>query len=197
MALPRVLLKVGAAVFLLAMAGYSAASIYYNPRRFPPATLGAATGYLAADGAVRVDRVDPAGPAARAGLQEGDRIHAVNGWPLTTVVPFWNAIDRGQPGATVRLSVSRAGDPAVHEVAVQLDPYRLPAEIRQIPMTMTRQVALILLALYPVPFFIAAASVLVQRVDDRHAWLLACRTLPARPEVPAIGASLPHCSRAR
>ena len=49
MVLPRVLLKVGAAVFLLAMAGYSAASIYYNPRRFPPATLGAATGYLAAD----------------------------------------------------------------------------------------------------------------------------------------------------
>ena len=173
MVLPRVLLKAGAAVFLLAMAGYSAASIYYNPRRFPPATLGAATGYLAADGAVRVDRVDPAGPAARAGLQEGDRIHAVNGWPLTTVVPFWNAIDRGQPGATVRLSVSRAGDPAVHEVAVQLDPYRLPAEIQQIPMTLTRQVALILLALYPVPFFIVAASVLVQRVDDRHAWLLA------------------------
>jgi sigma-B regulation protein RsbU (phosphoserine phosphatase) len=61
----------------------------------------------------------------------------------------------------------------VREVAVQLDPYRLPAEIVRIPMTATRQAALILLALYPVPFFIVAAIVLVQRVHDRHAWVLA------------------------
>ncbi|HEU4926724.1 MAG TPA: SpoIIE family protein phosphatase [Vicinamibacterales bacterium] len=171
--MPRAVLRVGAAVFLLAMAGYSAASIYYNPRRFPPATLGAATGYVAADGAVRIDRVDPAGPAARAGLREGDRIHAVNGWPLATVVPFWNAIDRGQPGTTVHLSVRRAGEPAVREVAVQLDPYRLPAEVNQTPLTTIRFVALIFLTLYPLPFFIVAAFVLVQRVHDRHAWLLA------------------------
>jgi sigma-B regulation protein RsbU (phosphoserine phosphatase) len=173
MAVPRALLKVGAAVFLLAMAGYSAASIYYNPHRFPAATLGATSDYVAAERAVRVDRVEPAGPAARAGLRDGDRIHAVNGRPLATVLPFWDAVDRGQPGATVQLSVGRPGDPAAREVAVQLDHFRLPPEIVRIPMTTTRQVALVLLALYPLPFFIVAASVLVQRVHDRHAWLLA------------------------
>jgi sigma-B regulation protein RsbU (phosphoserine phosphatase) len=173
MTIPGGVLKVGAAVFLVAMAGYSAAAIYYNPRRFPRATLGATSEYVAVDAAVRIDRVDPAGPAARAGLREGDRIHAVNGRPLATVLPFWDAIDRGQPGATVSLSVRTPGEPAAREVAVQLDPYRFPAEIVQIPMTTTRQVALVLLALYPLPFFIVAASVLVQRVHDRHAWLLA------------------------
>ena len=41
--MPRAVLNVGAAAFLLAMAGYSAASIYYNPRRLPAATIGATT----------------------------------------------------------------------------------------------------------------------------------------------------------
>ena len=113
MAVPRALLAVGAAVYLLAMAGYSAASIYYNPRQFPAATLGVTSAYAAAEGAVRIDRVEPAGPAARAGLREGDRIHAVNGRPLATAAPFWDAIDRGKPGATVLLSVRRPGDPGV------------------------------------------------------------------------------------
>ena len=91
------------------MTGYSAASIYYNPRQFPAATLGVTSTYAPAEGAVRIDRVEPDGPAARAGLRDGDRIHAVNGRPLATVVPFWDAVDRGKPGATVLLSVRRAG----------------------------------------------------------------------------------------
>ena len=109
MAVKRSVLKVGAAVFLLTLAGYSAASIYYNPRQFPAATLGVTSAYAAAESAVRIDRVEPDGPAARAGLREGDRIHAVNGRPLATVVPFWDAIARGKPGATVLLSVRRPG----------------------------------------------------------------------------------------
>ena len=171
--MPRAVLNVGAAAFLLAMAGYSAASIYYNPRRLPAATIGATTEYLAAERALRIDRVEPAGPAARAGLQSGDRIYAVNGRPLTTVVPFWDAIDRGQPGATVGFSVRRREDPAPSEVPIQLDRYELPPGIGQAPMTTIRLVALILLTFYPLPFLIVAAVVLVQRVHDPHAWLLA------------------------
>lgn len=169
----RSLLKAGAAVFLLALAGYSAASIYYNPRRFPAATLGATSEYVAAEGAMRIDAVEPGGPAARAGLVAGDRIHAVNGRPLATVVPFWDAIDRGRPGAAVRLSIRRPGDAGVRDVSVQLDPYQFPAGISQMPMTTIRIVALVLLTIYPLPFLIVAAVVLVQRIHDRHAWLLA------------------------
>ena len=40
-------------------------------------------------------------------------------------------------------------------------------------MTTTRLVALALLTLYPLPFLIVAGVVLLQRVHDRHAWLLA------------------------
>ena len=173
MALPRSLLKFSAAVFLLSLAGYSAASIYYNPRRFPAATLGATSIYAAAERAMRVDAVEPGGPAARAGLLPGDRIHAVNGRPLATVVPFWDAIDRGRPDATVRLSIRRPGDAAGRDVPVQLVPYELPAGIGRMPMTTIRFMALILLTVYPLPFLIVAAVVLVQRVHDRHAWLLA------------------------
>jgi hypothetical protein len=58
MAIPRPLLKVGAAVFLLVMAGYSTALIYYNRHRFPTATLGLTGVFVDSDGAMRVDRVE-------------------------------------------------------------------------------------------------------------------------------------------
>jgi hypothetical protein len=39
---------------------------------------------------------------------------------------LWDAIDRGQPGTTVRLAINRPGDSRVANVAVRLDAYRLP-----------------------------------------------------------------------
>ena len=71
MAAPRSLLKLGTVVFLLAMTGYSAALIYYNRNRFPSASLGLTGEYSDRERSMRVDRVEPAGPAARAGLTAG------------------------------------------------------------------------------------------------------------------------------
>ena len=173
MAIPRPLLKVGAAVFLLVMAGYSTALIYYNRHRFPTATLGLTGVFVDSDGAMRVDRVESAGAAERAGLRTGDHIVAVNGQPLTTIYPFWNAIERGQPGAVVRLEVRRPGDSRARDVPVTLDAFRLPTVLIETPLTATKIAALNVLSFYPVPFLVVAGVVLMQRPYDRHAWLLA------------------------
>jgi phosphoserine phosphatase RsbU/P len=173
MTVPRSLLKAAAVVSLLLMAAYSAASIYYNPRRFPTATLGLTWEFPDAGGAMRVARVEAGGPADRAGLREGDRILAVNGQALTTIYPFWDAIDRGRPGATVWLAVLRRADTRVQDVLVRLDAYRIPTGIGRTPFTRPQLAALRVLTLFPIPFLVVAGIVLTQRTQDRHAWMLA------------------------
>jgi sigma-B regulation protein RsbU (phosphoserine phosphatase) len=122
---------------------------------------------------MRVERVEPDGPAARAGLREDDRIVALDGEALSTIASFWDAVDRGQPGASVRLSVRRPGQADIRQVSIQLDAYHLPRGVQQTPLSSTQLAALGVLTLYPIPFLVVAGIVLVQRIDDRHAWLLA------------------------
>jgi predicted metalloprotease with PDZ domain len=105
----RSLLKVCAAVFLMLMAAYSAAIIYCMRHPFPTADLGATYAYEDAERAVRIDMTVSAGAADRAGLRTGDRIVSVNGVPLATPYPFWNALEQGRPTDTVRLGVQRGG----------------------------------------------------------------------------------------
>ncbi|MFB7466244.1 S41 family peptidase [Streptomyces sp. NPDC056224] len=62
------------------------------------------------DGLIKVDKVQPGSPAARAGLRAGDRLlnvdgHAVTGLPVTEVV----ALLRGEAGTPVVLNLSRDG----------------------------------------------------------------------------------------
>ena len=83
------------------MTGYSAALIYYNRDRFPSASLGLTGEYSDRERSMRVNRVEPAGPAAKAGLTAGDHIVAVDGRPLETIYKYWDAVDRGRPGETV------------------------------------------------------------------------------------------------
>ncbi|MBV9804509.1 MAG: PDZ domain-containing protein, partial [Solirubrobacterales bacterium] len=53
--------------------------------------------------------IAPGGPAAKAGLQAGDIITAVNGTHVTDVNQFVAAIANYAPGDTVTLSVNRGG----------------------------------------------------------------------------------------
>jgi sigma-B regulation protein RsbU (phosphoserine phosphatase) len=171
MAVPRPLLKAGAAVLLLALAAYSAAFVYYTRNRFPTATAGL-TGQIAGTSpAMRIDRVEPGGPANRAGLRAGDRILAVNGRTLTTIYELWDVAERGQPGDVLTLAVQGPGDSVVRDVALRLDPYR-SAILERPPPTFTQLAALQILSFYPVPFLVVAGVVLVMRLNDPHAWLL-------------------------
>jgi sigma-B regulation protein RsbU (phosphoserine phosphatase) len=167
---PRPLLKVVAVLFLLVMAAYSAALIYYGIHRFPTASVGATLAYVDDERAMRVDHIEPGGPAERAGLRAGDRIVAVNGRALTAIYPYWDEIDRGQPGGTVRLMVSRPGDSRARNVTVSLDAFRVQIDR---PFTTTQLRVLEVLLLFPLPFLVVAGVVLIQRFHDRHAWLLA------------------------
>jgi S1-C subfamily serine protease len=57
----------------------------------------------------RLDHVQPGGPAASAGLQDGDIVIAVDAASVTELSPLgvWVLITNRPPGATVRLTVRR------------------------------------------------------------------------------------------
>jgi RNA polymerase sigma-70 factor (ECF subfamily) len=59
----------------------------------------------------RLHRVRPGGPAATAGLQDGDVVIAVDGAAVTELSPrgVWFLVANREPGTTVKLTVRRAG----------------------------------------------------------------------------------------
>ena len=57
-----------------------------------------------------VSRVTPGMPAARAGLQEGDRIFAVNNRPVESPNELIYWVSQMQPGDTIEISFDRAHD---------------------------------------------------------------------------------------
>ena len=173
MRVPAELLKAVAAVFVLAMTAHSAGIIYYNRHSFPTATIGATYAPPNGRGEMPITQVVAQGPAERAGLRAGDRIRTVNGQPLVTAYPLWNAIDRGRPGDTVALAVLQPNGSEVHDAALQLEAPVIPFDTAVAPITAVRLAALNILSFYPVPFLIVVAIVLTQRYHDRHAWLLA------------------------
>jgi len=69
---------------------------------------------LAADGpdGVRVARVEPGSPAAKAGVRDGDRLIRVGGRGVSGVKDARAAVAGLKPGDAVSLTVRRAGDPA-------------------------------------------------------------------------------------
>lgn len=59
---------------------------------------------------VQVSSLSPRGPAAKAGVHEGDRIHAVGGVPVTDLAGLWRALWAcGSAGCRVKLQLSRDG----------------------------------------------------------------------------------------
>jgi 2-alkenal reductase len=76
-----------------------------NPVAVDPVT--AAQHNLPVDHGVYVVGVQPASPAARAGLQSGDIITAINGQPIDQSHPFEEFLFTQKPGDTVELTVQR------------------------------------------------------------------------------------------
>ena len=116
---------------------------------------------------VTVTTVAPDSPASRAGLQVGDRILTVDGYPqhVMTVAP---AIARGKPGQVATLRVQR---PSVTE-PIDL-PLTLVAAPPRAQPTTAQWLAITLINYYPVPFLVVGLLVLFLRLEDRNAWLLA------------------------
>ena len=71
---------------------------------------------------VLVDAAAPKGPAARAGIRDGDVILAFNGSPVTDGNSFLNQVASTPPGTTVKLTVFR--DRREQEIEVTLGEYQ-------------------------------------------------------------------------
>jgi len=57
-----------------------------------------------------IARVDPGGPADRAGLEKGDRLSLLNGVPLQDVMEFRLRFMRMRPGERFKLGIERGGE---------------------------------------------------------------------------------------
>ncbi|MFN0052485.1 MAG: PDZ domain-containing protein [Planctomycetales bacterium] len=83
-----------------------------------PVTLGSRS-------ALKITRVDPAGPAAKAGIEQGDIVVAANGAPITGPEQLLGALRKS--GATLKLTVRDSRTGRDTEVAVILGVTRSPA----------------------------------------------------------------------
>ena len=163
--IPRPWLLGAAILFAATLIAYTGVWLYYAGWRPPVRTAfqwkAEFTPYIT------VTAVDPGSPAAGAGLQVGDRVLAVNGYPqhMMTVPP---AVARGKAGDVVTLQVLRPGVPQPFDLAITLQ----APEPRPRP-TPAQWLAITLIDYYPVPFLVVGLLVLFLRIEDRNAWLLA------------------------
>ena len=82
------------------------------------------------NGGVMVQRVEPDGPADRAGMEPGDIIVALDGEPVGATRELQNRVVATRPGTTVPIRVVRAGEPLTLDVTIgELD---LEAENRTV-----------------------------------------------------------------
>ncbi len=176
--LPRPLLLALAVLFAAATSLFSLIWIVYA-RSQPSADLGIEFHFTPTKNMMRVLRVTPDGAASRAGLEAGDAIVSINGRPMTSPDPYFDAITRGHPGEIVELSLLRraaSGSPTDPPrnltLAATLREFRGPTR----PATSgkwAQWAALELIFLYPVLFLAVGFGVLFLRLHDRNAWLLA------------------------
>src|ERR1700737_357025 len=115
-----------------------------------------------------VEDVKAGSPADTAGVRSGDRIVGLNGRSLHTDLASDQAYLRGQPGDRVELTVERPGEPkplVLHGVFRSASARRSEG--------LARSSALQVMGLFPIPFLLVGFSVLLLRLEERSAWLLA------------------------
>ena len=170
--LPRPLLVGLATLFAAATILYSAIWMYHI-RREPLSLAGAQLGFdfenRPSIPSLLITRVDPGSAAEQAGLRPDDQILSVNGHRLDTLVPFFAAMVRGQPGDVVQLIIERPGAAAPLPLRVVFAP--LPIQRQERPFA--QKLAIEIIHSFPVLFLVVGLPVLFLRLEDRNAWLLA------------------------
>jgi phosphoserine phosphatase RsbU/P len=163
---PRPLLLALAAALAAATVLYSALWMY-GVRWRPTAYLGVDVEPSSETAALEVRTVKEGSPASRAGLRAGDRIVGLENRAPAPSIPLLEPVARRRPGDRIRLLITRPGAavPLLLEAVLGSPP---AAEVG-----LSRRVAREFLGSYPILFMAVAIPVLLLRVEDRNAWLLA------------------------
>ena len=117
-----------------------------------------------------ITQVREGSPAYEAGIEPGDQILAVNGVPLETMNPYYEAVPRGRPGDTVTLQYGREGLRSTVVASLVLVPPPAAGDVHE---TLPGWIVHYILEFFPVLFLVVGFTVLFSRLDDRNAWLLA------------------------
>lgn len=172
----------------MAAATFAAATLLYvslwmvAARYQPDVELGYDSDYLAAEQAQLITRVLPASPAERAGMMVGDHLVAINGQPLADAGYQPRIWSRHRAGDTVQLTLRRPGD-AASRIATGVFRVRESRDEGNLTSLVASQIQNV----YPLPFVLVGLALLMLRVDDGRAWLVAVvfggfASTPAFPE---------------
>ena len=166
--LHRPLRRLLAILFAAATTTYSV--LWIKHVRQPPRQPGFVSyEYSPATRSMVIGGVVPGSPAHKAGLRTGDRVVAIDGQPLESLRPFYEAIVIGQKDV-VDVTAERPGAPGGRQTLELVLRGGKPAPRR---MSSLEDLLSLPVAYYPLGFLIVGLAVLFLRLDDPHAWLLA------------------------
>jgi sigma-B regulation protein RsbU (phosphoserine phosphatase) len=184
---PKPALALLAAVFGSAVVLYSGLWMY-SIRWQSGVELGFDFHYIGTLHAEHVQSVEAGGPAAKAGLEPGDRITAINGHSIKDRHMIFDVWSRQKPGNTVKLEVVRPREASPIVLTATFRARRSDSK----EAGLTERLGQEILQTYPLVFLIVGLPVLFLRLGDRNAWLLAfmfaCFT--AAPPFPNLFAGL-------
>lgn len=162
------LLAMLATLFAAAVILYSGLWMYYARWR-PPVELGFDTNYLQAEHCQLVKSVYAGSPAERAGLKPGDLILEINGHRLESAYSLADLYAGYKPGDGVELTVQRPHIPAPLIIKGIFRARRsLSSE-----GGFAQHLGEYIMNAFPLAFLIVGLGVLILRLEDANAWLLA------------------------